>query len=218
MDVKNINSTNPVQKSFFDKKSDDLGDQFIRMLTEQLKNQDPTDPLDANDMVAQMAQISTVEQLSNNNSLTNDLIAAVDGIKEINFLSLSGKEVTTVVNEFEVGDSNISVDSKFIEDVPEGSKVIVSIVDENGNSVRDIEIDKYSKGDGWQWDGTDNEGNSVTEGKYYISSHYEDDNGEFKNITSSMKSSVSSVNLWPSQSISLDNGLTIKMGGITSVA
>ncbi len=38
-------------------------DDFLKLYLEQLKNQDPMDPMDTNEMSAQMAQFSTVEQL-----------------------------------------------------------------------------------------------------------------------------------------------------------
>jgi flagellar basal-body rod modification protein FlgD len=38
-------------------------DEFLKMLTAQLKNQDPLNPMDGKDMAAQLAQFSTVEQL-----------------------------------------------------------------------------------------------------------------------------------------------------------
>ena len=40
-------------------------DMFLKMLVAQLKNQDPTSPMDQKDMMGQMAQFSTVEQLTN---------------------------------------------------------------------------------------------------------------------------------------------------------
>jgi flagellar basal-body rod modification protein FlgD len=40
-------------------------DMFLKLLVAQLKNQDPTSPMDQKDMMGQMAQFSTVEQLAN---------------------------------------------------------------------------------------------------------------------------------------------------------
>ncbi len=43
-------------------------DQFLQLLVAQMRNQDPTSPMDGTQMAAQLAQFSTVEQLQNANA------------------------------------------------------------------------------------------------------------------------------------------------------
>ncbi|WP_066259182.1 flagellar hook capping FlgD N-terminal domain-containing protein [Neobacillus drentensis] len=49
-------------------------DLFLQILTTQLRNQDPTQPMDDREMIAQMAQFSTLEQISNLNQAFNQFI------------------------------------------------------------------------------------------------------------------------------------------------
>lgn len=64
-------------------------DQFLQMLTAQLKNQDPLNPMDGKDMAAQLAQFSTVEQLiqmnqtlSSQQSRDGEIIEAITKLDE----------------------------------------------------------------------------------------------------------------------------------------
>ena len=62
--VSNTGSTSTVSLS----QGQDIAEQkemFLKLLVAQLKNQDPSSPMDQKDMMAQMAQFTSVEQLSN---------------------------------------------------------------------------------------------------------------------------------------------------------
>ncbi|NHN28379.1 flagellar hook assembly protein FlgD [Paenibacillus agricola] len=70
-------------------------DEFLKILMTQLKHQDPTDPLKDKEFIAQMAQFTSVEQLTNMNA---ELKLMRQSIGQSS--SLIGKEVTwTSVNE-----------------------------------------------------------------------------------------------------------------------
>ncbi len=51
---------------------------FIRLLTAQLKSQDPTDPVDNKEMIAQMAQFSSLSGIEQINSTLKDIAARLD--------------------------------------------------------------------------------------------------------------------------------------------
>ena len=58
---------------------DELGkDAFLHLLTTQLANQDPLDPMDDREFIAQLAQFSSLEQMNNLNDKTADMINAID--------------------------------------------------------------------------------------------------------------------------------------------
>lgn len=54
-------------------------DLFLQILTTQLQNQDPTQPMEDREMIAQMAQFSTLEQISNMNQAFNQFITSQQG-------------------------------------------------------------------------------------------------------------------------------------------
>ena len=53
---------------------------FIRLLTTQLKQQDPTDPVDNKEMIAQMAQFSSLSGIEKINTTLQDIAARLDRI------------------------------------------------------------------------------------------------------------------------------------------
>ncbi|MCZ8326075.1 MAG: flagellar biosynthesis protein FlgD [Sphingomonadaceae bacterium] len=53
---------------------------FIRLLTTQLKQQDPTDPVDNKEMIAQMAQFSSLSGIDQINSTLKDIATRLDQV------------------------------------------------------------------------------------------------------------------------------------------
>lgn len=69
-------------------------DTFLQLLTTQLKNQDPTQPMDANQFTQQLVQYSQVEQQLATNSKLDNLISAMGGSQTTTSLGYLGKTVT----------------------------------------------------------------------------------------------------------------------------
>jgi len=89
-------------------------DEFLTLLVAQLKNQDPTNPMDGQQMAAQLAQFTSVEQLMAINeklaaqATTDD--ATAKAISNSTAIAAIGKAVTAVGNEVELpagGDARV---------------------------------------------------------------------------------------------------------------
>jgi len=78
----------------------DLGkDAFLELLVTQMQYQDPLEPVDNTQMIAQLAQFSSLEQMQNLNTGFNTLSGNID---QLNFLSASnmiGKEVSGISSD-----------------------------------------------------------------------------------------------------------------------
>jgi flagellar basal-body rod modification protein FlgD len=69
-------------------------DDFLKLLMAELKNQDPLSPMDNKDMIGQMAQFSTLEQISNLASSFEKLLNMEQQNQYIAYSSLVGKNIT----------------------------------------------------------------------------------------------------------------------------
>lgn len=111
----NENTTTDQSDAVSNAVSNSMGkDQFLKLLTTQLKNQNPMKPMDNTQFVSQMAQFSSLEQMNNMNSNMNDFLqfqkisqaGSLVGKKVAVLNSDSGQNITGVVEKANVtGDS-----------------------------------------------------------------------------------------------------------------
>jgi flagellar basal-body rod modification protein FlgD len=154
---------------------------FLNLLVTKLANQDPLDPVSDEDFVAQLAQYSSLEQLTNmNESLAQDIqwnYLLSQTISNTMATSLIGRNIradSSMVYLETAGSADIAVNLDRFAD-----EVTISIHDQYGNVVRQINENNLDSGDHViHWDGTDNDGVQVAAGSYTISISAVDANGE----------------------------------------
>lgn len=69
-------------------------DDFLKILITQLQNQDPTNPMDDREFIAQMAQFSTLEQMTNMNTAIQNFVHLQTSQSLVQHSELIGKKVT----------------------------------------------------------------------------------------------------------------------------
>ncbi|MBI1938181.1 MAG: flagellar hook capping protein [Ignavibacteriales bacterium] len=150
--------------------SSELGkDDFLKLMIAQLKNQDPLNPLDGSEYAAQLAQFSSLEQLTNLNDYMKQSIDAsllltqsVSNTMATNYIGkevkLSGEDLTLT------GQDSITLGYN-MPSAPKTAKI--NIYDSNGTLVKTISDIPTSVGDNkLSWDLTDNSGNKLKDGDY----------------------------------------------------
>jgi flagellar basal-body rod modification protein FlgD len=156
-------------------------DDFLRLLVMQLRFQDPMNPLKGTEFASQLAQFSSVEQLSNiktgleENLRQNGLLA--QSINNALSATLLDKEVRATADAL-WNDGSGTV--HFGYSLPEpADSVVVTLRDSSGSVVKTFRNTNMQKGEtSITWDGTDDRGRSVAEGQYTIQVEAKNAQGE----------------------------------------
>jgi flagellar basal-body rod modification protein FlgD len=171
---------------------DEMGkDEFLRLLTTQLSNQDPLNPMDNTQFASQLAEFSGVEQLMNISSGMEQLAMAQAVNNGTDMIGFIGKEVVFHGNEF----SFDGTDAEMTVDLSDNaSKVTVSVYDENGKFVQTYDAGAMEEGIGEvSWDGMDLNGQPAPEGKYSFEVSAEDSDGNRVQVSTRRRGIVSGV-------------------------
>ncbi|MEM9015106.1 MAG: flagellar hook capping FlgD N-terminal domain-containing protein [Pseudomonadota bacterium] len=162
---------------------------FLQLLTAQLRNQDPLSPLDSTQFVAQLASFSTVEQLVNANERLDSIASSLVGDAIERYAPWIGQDA-------EYTDALVNFDGDpvryRIPDFAEYSRVELSVTDSVGG-----EVDRFVVNDpnvDQNWSGAV-DGQKAPDGKYLLMANYFDDNGLIHTEPVSVFDTISAVRL-----------------------
>ncbi len=133
---------------------------FLVMMTTQLENQDPLDPMDSADYSTQLATFSGVEQQVQTNELLTALVSQLGGSDLVDMAGLIGMEARVSTAVYYDG-APISVDPS-----PQSGadQVFLTVRDRDGDIVDHQEIPVSS--DQFEWDGISDSGAAYASGLY----------------------------------------------------
>lgn len=142
----------------------EISDRFMKLLTTQLRNQDPTNPLDNAQMTSQLAQMSTVEGINKLNDSIGSLLAGYKSSQTMQAASMIGRQVLV---DGDVIGLNKSLGGGAIELKGATDKTVIHIYDDKGNEVRTLDMGSQKAGvQAFIWDGLDNGGQQLADGSY----------------------------------------------------
>ncbi|CAB1370540.1 flagellar hook assembly protein FlgD [Denitratisoma oestradiolicum] len=140
---------------------------FLKLLTTQLKNQDPMNPLDNAQMTSQMAQISTVDGIERLNATLQKLISNSADSQAMQAAALVGHGVLVPGSGMDMAKG---MAFGGVELGSAADQVTVTIKDANGIPVRTLQLGGMDAGShSFQWDGKANSGADAADGAYTIS-------------------------------------------------
>jgi flagellar basal-body rod modification protein FlgD len=178
-----INSVNGTKTSSSSSSSSSSGssmtavqDQFLKLLTTQLQNQDPLNPMDNAQITSQIAQISTVTGIQSLNTTLQTLLAASQDSQTTQAASLVGQAVMVPGTSLQLASSTGSDGTTTTAAIGayvlagDADKVTVTIKDSDGNTVRTLTYGAQSSGlHDFTWDGITDSGTTAAVGAYKIS-------------------------------------------------
>jgi flagellar basal-body rod modification protein FlgD len=192
--------------------SKELGkDAFLQLLVTQLKNQNPLEPQDNGEFVAQLAQFSSLEGITTLNETVSGIAGNYNSSQALQASSLVGRSVIAPGDKAVV-DTSKSLNGTVV--VPASvSSVAVKIMDKDGKTIRTIDLGSQSAGNSaFIWDGKNDAGTTVESGTYTFSASTAID-GQAVSLITNLPATVSSV------TISQTGGeLMLNLAGLGSIA
>lgn len=158
---------------------------FLKLLTTQLKNQDPLNPMDNAQMTSQMAQISTVTGIEKLNATLEKLMGNSTDTQAVQAASMLGHEVLVSGKGLTLTEGGQPVGG--VEFATAADEATLTISDANGAAVRTVKLGAQKAGlQDFVWDGKNDAGEVVAAGKYTFSASAKLDGEKVKTSTFEM--------------------------------
>jgi flagellar basal-body rod modification protein FlgD len=188
---------------------------FLTLLTTQLQNQNPLDPLDTNQFTSQLVQFASVEQELKTNDQLTTLVSLQQTAQSTQALTFVGK--TAVVDGSTAALTNSS--ATWDISVPSNANVNVSITNSSGQTVYS---NSYAVTAGnnqaFGWDGKGNDGTQWPDGQYTMTATAADSAGNTVAVSTQIQGVVNSVDLTQSPPLLSINGQTYTINQIKSIS
>ena len=214
MTVSGVGTSSPSSSSVIDHTTIASNfDTFLQLLTTQLKNQNPLDPLDTNQFTEQLVQFSGVEQQLKTNDFLSSLVSANANTTNSNAVGYIGKTVTASGTRSEL----VNGQAQWQFNVKDAATVTVNIKDANGNTVYSEKGTMQAGTGTFTWDGLDNQGNVQSPGTYTISMQAVNAEGKSVNVSTETTGVVTGVDFTGSEPVLLVGKARLNLSGVTSV-
>jgi flagellar basal-body rod modification protein FlgD len=141
--------------------------QFLELFVAQLQHQDPLSPMEPNELTAQLAQFSSLEQLTAINTHLDAMTASTKQTTTAALLGLIGKQVRFDGSQLTVSGGGAS---GVRYTLPErADKVAITITAADGSVVRAVDLGSQTAGTHtFQFDGKDQNGRTLADGTYRV--------------------------------------------------
>jgi flagellar basal-body rod modification protein FlgD len=140
---------------------------FLKLLVAQTSQQDPMAPQDSNQYVQQLTQFSSLEQLMSLNEGIQTL--AVGQMSNNSQQSVDIIDKTVVAKGDHFNHSAGQSEELSFEVAGKADKVTITIADQAGNTVKEVQVEPAEGLQSYRWNGRDDDGKSVPTGVYTIS-------------------------------------------------
>ncbi|MBN1612377.1 MAG: flagellar hook assembly protein FlgD [Polyangiaceae bacterium] len=193
-------------------------DDFLKLLVAQLRHQDPLEPQDNSEFVAQLAQFSSLEQVTAINDRLDLLSTQSRGLANTETVNLVGKEATVRGSMVTAKGSGTAVPVNFtLEGNSDATTVFIQ--DQNGRTVRTIDVGAHASGlVQLTWDGRDNTGLVQPAGSYKVSVRATVGEGTPVSVSQQTQSTVEAVSFDQGYPVlHLANGVSVPVSDLLRV-
>lgn len=164
---------------------------FLTLLTTQLKNQNPLDPLDTNQFTQQLVQFAQVEQQMKSNDQLQTLISLQQSSQATAMLTFVGQTVVLDGSSTKMANGNASWNLN----VSKPATATVTIQDANGQTVYTSKVALNPGGQAFTWNGLGTNGAQYPDGAYKLTATAVDANNQNVPVAAEIQGTVDSVDL-----------------------
>ncbi|MEO6185911.1 MAG: flagellar hook capping FlgD N-terminal domain-containing protein [Steroidobacteraceae bacterium] len=185
---------------------DKLGQaQFMQLMIAQLRNQDPTKPMDPSEFLGQLAQFGTVSGIQDMQNSLSTLSDALRSSQVLGGTNLVGHDVLAAADTASLGATG---DVQGAVTIPEGTNAAMLVVtDASGQLIRKMPLSSQQGDTAFTWDGTTDLGTRAPAGNYTISA-LASVGGADEQLETQLSSRVGSVTIDPAtNSLTLNTSL-----------
>ncbi len=139
---------------------------FLRLMTEQMKHQDPLKPMDNKEFLGQLAQFSTVQGIEQMQSAMGSMASVMESDQALRAAALVGRDALVSADAVKIGEGGSLKGSVINGDA---GQLRIDVIDASGKIVRSLPMTGEADGDtDWQWDGKNDQGQPVPAGAYKV--------------------------------------------------
>jgi flagellar basal-body rod modification protein FlgD len=186
---------------------------FLTLLTTQLKNQNPLDPLDTNQFTQQLVQFAGVEQQIRQNQQLETLISIEKSAQATTAMAFVGSTVAVDGQTAALTNGNAT----WAFNVAKPAAVNLTIKSATGQTVYSGGFTMQAGPQAFEWDGRDNKGVKWPDGSYTMSITGKDASGQPVAIASEVEGVVDSVDLTKTPPVLSIGGQTFTLDKVKRV-
>ncbi len=188
-------------------------DTFLTLLTTQLKNQNPLDPLDTNQFTQQLVQFTGVEQQLKTNDYLAAMMLSTQGAGNSQAVGYVGKIVTASGSKSELVDGRAA----WTFAVGKPANVTITVRDMEGNAVFSKQGSVTEGESVFVWDGVGSDGRQKPDGSYSITIEGRDENGKLVEVLTEMTGEVTGVDFTGAEPVLIVGNARVNLSGVLSV-
>ena len=187
---------------------------FLTLLTTQLQNQNPLDPLDTNQFTQQLVEFAGVQEQLNTNDSLSTMVTLQQTAQSTQALTFVGKTAVVKGNTAALTNSSATWNLN----VPNNSNVNLTITNSTGQTVYTTTVPMSAGNQAFTWNGQGSDGTQWPDGQYTLSATATDSSGSPVAVTTQIQGVVSSVDLTQSPPLLTINGQSYTVNQIESIA
>ncbi|GBQ34188.1 flagellar biosynthesis protein FlgD [Acetobacter fabarum] len=177
---------------------------FLTLLTTQLQHQDPSSPMSSDSFTSELVQFAGVEQQVQTNSKLSSLISLNESGQLSADSALVGSQATANSTTLPLQNSSATLNYKGSS----GQTVAIAVSNSAGTIVKDDLVTASSGTNTWTWDGTDNNGNKLSDGAYSVAVKTMDSSGNTSDVSFTVTGTITGIQTGT-------NDMEVQMGGAT---